>query len=141
MTVYIDTSVLVAYYCPEPLSRRVEEFITVQIKPAISALTEVELFSALSRNVREGGLDRKDASRIASKFISHVDNFMYTVMSLEDHHYRLARDWIGLFKLPLKSLDALHLAIASSESLTIVTADRNLSHSAKALGIEAILFE
>ena len=141
MTVYVDTSVLVAYYCPEPLSQKVEDFITVQLKPAISALTEVELFSALSRKVREEGMGRKDASRIASKFISHVDHFMYAFLSLEDHHYRLARDWIGLFKFPLRSLDALHLAIAASEKLTVVTADRNLSNSAKALGIGAILLK
>ena len=118
-----------------------EDFITVQTKPAISILTEVELFSALSRKVREKGISRKDASRIASKFISHIDNFMYAVTSLEDHHYRLARDCIGLFKLPLKSLDAFHLAIASSENLTIVTSDRSLSNSAKVLGIDAILLE
>ncbi len=141
MTVYIDTSVLVAYYCPEPLSQKVEDFITVQTKPAISAFTEVEFFSALSRKVREKGINRKDANRIASKFISHVDNFMYTLTSIEDHHYRLARDCIGLFKLPLRSLDAVHLAIASSENLTSATADRTLSNSARVLGIDAILLE
>lgn len=50
--VYVDTSVLVAYYCPEPLSVAVQQFLIEQPKPAISSLTEVELFSALARKVR-----------------------------------------------------------------------------------------
>jgi predicted nucleic acid-binding protein len=49
---YIDTSVLVAYYCPEPFADKAEEFLAKIDKPNISALTEVELFSALSRKLR-----------------------------------------------------------------------------------------
>ena len=45
---YIDTSVLVAYYCPEALSEQVQDFLSEQVKPAISTLTEVELFSAIA---------------------------------------------------------------------------------------------
>ena len=60
---------------------------------------------------------------------------------MEQHHYRLARDWIGLFKTGLKTHDALHLAIASAEELTLVTADEGLSKSAKALALHSILLE
>jgi hypothetical protein len=69
LTAYIDTSVLVAYYCPEPLSENVEAFITAQRQLAISALTEIEMFSALSRKVREKAMDRHDAGRVTAKFI------------------------------------------------------------------------
>lgn len=139
MSFYIDTSVLVAYYCPEGLSDKAEEFLTTHSQPAISALTELELFSAVSRKIREGGLSKRDANRIVATFISHTDGRFYTYLPVQLHHYRLARDWIGLFKLGLKSLDALHLAIASSEGLTIVSGDRNLSKSAEALGLKVIL--
>jgi predicted nucleic acid-binding protein len=37
--VYLDTSVLVAYYCPETLSRQVQDLMRKQIKPALSSLT------------------------------------------------------------------------------------------------------
>ncbi len=137
MSFYVDTSVLVAYYSPEPLSDKAEKFLTTHRQPAISALTELELFSAISRKVRKGGMSKKDASRIIPTFISHKDNKLYTYLPVQLHHYTLARDWIGLFKLGLKSLDALHLAIASSEGLTIVSADRNLLRSAEALGLTA----
>jgi predicted nucleic acid-binding protein len=141
LTVYIDTSVLVAYYCPEPLSEKVEAFISSHMQPAISALTEIEMFSAISRKVREKSIDRKDADRIAAKFMSHLDNDYFTYLPVEAHHFRLARDWIGMFKLSLKTLDSLHLAIASSEGLSIVTTDKSLSKSAKGLGLNTILLE
>jgi hypothetical protein len=124
---------LVAYYYPEPLSEKAEKFLTTHLQPSISALTELELFSAVSRKVREGGINKRDANRILATFVSHIDNKFYTYLPVQQHHYRLARDWIGLFKFGLKSLDALHLAIASSEELTIVSADRSLLRSAEAL--------
>jgi hypothetical protein len=46
--VYIDTSVLVAYYRPERLSEKAEELLMGFVRPAISSLTEVEFFSAVS---------------------------------------------------------------------------------------------
>ena len=141
MTVYLDTSVLAAYYCPEPSSERVEVFLTKQVQPVVSALTEVEFYSAVSRKVRERALQRKDATRITSKFMGHLDGRYYSFLPVERHHYRLARDWIGMFNLPLRTLDALHLAICSSEGLDIVTSDPGLLKSAKALSLNAIFIE
>jgi predicted nucleic acid-binding protein len=141
LTVYIDTSVLVSYYCPEPLSEKVEAFFTSHMQPAISGLTEIEMFSAISRKVREKSMDHKDAGRVAAKFISHLDNHYFAYLPVEAHHFRLARDWIGMFKLSLRTLDALHLAIASSEGLSVVTTDQSLVKSAKGLGLNSILLE
>ncbi len=139
--VYVDTSVIVAYYCPEPLSETAEAFLTAHSRPAISSLTELELFSAVARKIREGRLSRKNAGQIISKFLSHVNGYFYLSLPVESHHYRLAREWIGLFTCKLKPLDALHLAIASSEGRTFVTADLDLFESARALSVEAIFLK
>ena len=138
---YIDTSVIVAYYYPEPLSEKAEAFLMAHLRPAISTLTEVEMFSALSRKIREGQLSRKDVARIVAKFLSHVDGHFYTHLFVEPHHYRLARDWIGLFNTNLKTLDALHLAIAHGEGLTFVTADQGLAESAKVLALDVVMLK
>ncbi len=139
MKYYLDTSVIVAYYCPEPLSERTEAFVTGQIQPAISGLTEVELFSAISRKIREGEMDRTEGSRIVARFLAHINDRLYTRLFVVPNHYSLARDWIGQFSMPLRSLDALHLAVASSEGLTIITADEAMAKSAKALAVDAVL--
>lgn len=139
--VYVDTSVLVAYYCPEPLSEKVEAFLTTHMEPIISALTEIELFSAVSKKVRAKEMERVDAGRVVARFLANMESGYYTCLSVKASHYRLARDWIGMFKLSLRTLDSLHLAIASSEDLPIVTTDKNLSKSAKGLGLKNILLE
>jgi len=57
---YLDTSILAAYYCPEPLSDLVEKLIVQLDEPAVSHLTEVELASALSKKIRGGWLTMED---------------------------------------------------------------------------------
>jgi len=139
--IYIDTSVLVAYYCPERLSGKAEELLINYHRPAISSLTEVEFFSAVSGKVRRKEINPKDAGRVAAKFLAHMDGDGYTYIPVEGHHYRLARDWIGMFKMELRTLDAIHLAVASSEGLTLLTSDQGLFKSARALVQDAILLE
>jgi len=141
LTVYIDTSVVVAYYCPERLSEKAEELLMNYLKPAISSLTEVEFFSTVSGKVRKKEIHLKDAGRVIAKFLAHIDADNYTYIPIEGHHYRLARNWIGMFKMELLTLDAIHLAVASSEGLTLVTSDQELFKSAKALAQDAILLE
>jgi uncharacterized protein len=133
---YVDTSVLAAYYCPEILSNRVQAFLSAQINPAISNLTDVELFSAVSRKVRMGELSHADGNRILSKFQAHLTSNLYRVIPIEMQHWRIARGWLSLFNTPLRTLDALHLAVASAEGLILYTSDRQLISSANALGIQ-----
>ena len=53
MTQYVDTSILAAYYCPEPLSERAEQRLRELRPPTISWLTDVELHSALAGVTRD----------------------------------------------------------------------------------------
>jgi len=133
---YIDTSILAAYYCPEALSEQAQSFLGKQIRPAVSDLTEVELFSAVARKVRMEDLSRSDGNRILSKFQSHLDGGLFTVIHLELQHWRIARGWIGLFNTSLKTLDALHLAIASAGNFTLVASDHHLLQAADVLSVK-----
>jgi predicted nucleic acid-binding protein len=51
--VYLDTSILVAYYYPEPISALVEKFVRALSRPRICMLTEVEFAFALAKKVFE----------------------------------------------------------------------------------------
>lgn len=95
--VYLDTSMLVAYYCPEALSQQAQSLLSEAVKPALSYLTEVELFSVVAKKVRSKEMGSADGNRILAKFTSHVDGDFYTIIPVENHHWRLARGWIGLF--------------------------------------------
>ena len=136
---YLDTSVLAAYYCPEPLSEVAEKYIAGPRQPAISRLTEVELASAVSRKIREKSLSQRDGFRILNEFQSHIDNGLFHYLPIESRHYRLAKSWISRFATPLRTLDALHLAVSASSDIELLTADVRLADSARHFGIEVLL--
>jgi len=136
--IYLDTSVLAAYYCPEPLSDRAERIVRSATSPALSELTELELLSALSRKVRARELSAADATRIMGRFTAHVAAGMFQRVVLDHRHFDLARGWMGRLTLSLRTLDTLHLAIASAEALPIATFDRALLRIATVLGVDTV---
>ena len=137
--VYIDTSILVAFYCPEKISDQVEDILVNTSNPAISQLIEVELTSALSRKVRENALSQEDAITILSLFRTHIDEKSYQYLPIQPKHYTTAMNWIAEFNTPLRTLDALHLAIAAQNKAPLLTADIKFAKSAKTLGVDVTL--
>ena len=108
----------------------------IETEPGISQLVEVEMFSALSRRVRMGEISQEDARKIVERFQADVDSGFYACIPLQPIHYQLARDWISRFETPLRTLDALHLAIAALHDLCLVTADKALFVSAEVFGVK-----
>ena len=134
--VYLDTSVLVAYYYPEPISPLVEKFVRGLSRPNISVLTEVEFASAVSKKVRENTLTPEDASRIEGMFQSHIEGGLFRRLMIDADHYQRARGWILQFAVPLRSLDAIHLAVAARNGLKLASSDQRLCNAARHYGIE-----
>ena len=132
---YIDTSVLAAYYCPEPLSELAETKLRGTATLVISDLSELELCSAIARKVRSGGLARQDAIRILSEFQAHADTGRFRRHHLSAQHQRTAKEWLRQMEWPLRTLDALHLAVASTLEATILTADTHMAQCAKGIGL------
>jgi len=83
LTQYVDTSILAAYYCPEPLSERAEQRLRELRPPTISWLTDVELHSALAKKVRMNELAEGDAERIHDLFRTHVTRELYDIVEVE----------------------------------------------------------
>jgi predicted nucleic acid-binding protein len=135
---YLDTSVLVAFYLPERMSAKVQKHLSGSGKAAISSLSEVEFHSAVARRVRMNDLAKSDALKVLSQLRTHVDEGLYRMVPVEQHDYVLARDWLAAFDTPLRTLDALHLAVAFSNDFVLVTADRVFAECATRLGIKCI---
>jgi len=136
---YIDTSLLVPYYCPEALSRGAERTLRGDPRRTVSDLVEIEFFSALSRKVRAREMSTADAARAGGRFLDHLQAGLYTRIAVQRRHYEAARGWLARFTLPLRALDALHLALADQEGLRLATADQDLSRSARNLGVAVTL--
>jgi len=134
--IYLDTSVVAPFYWAEALSNQVEELLSHQTEPTVSQLVEVELVSALSRRVRMAEISQTQASAIAARFQADLDNGFYIRLPLEPLHYTTAHNWISQFNTSLRTLDALHLAVAASNGISLITADAALAESAETLGLQ-----
>lgn len=104
--------------------------------PALSDLSEVELFSALAQKVRVGEMCPEDAARVRALFLQHLDRGHFDRLALGRRHYQLARDWLASPPAPLRSLDALHLAAAALADRVLITADRRQAVAGEALGLQ-----
>jgi len=136
---YVDTSVLGAYYCPEPLSAAAETALRDLATPVVSTLTEVEFASLIARKRRLRELTERQARAILDLFAEHVAEGFYRRVPLGTEHFLRAHDLLATFSSALRTLDALHLAAALAENLPLLTADRDFGRAAKRHEAAAIL--
>lgn len=104
-------------------------------QPAISVLVGLEFASVLARKVRAGELPRKDARAALAEFRDHEQAGLYHVLPVDPAHYMRARRWIESFRATLRTLDALHLAVAARVGFAILTADVRLARAARQLRV------
>ncbi|WP_341481328.1 type II toxin-antitoxin system VapC family toxin [Salinibacter ruber] len=135
LTTYVDTSVLAAYHCPEPLSEQSERRVRALNPPVISRLTDVELHSALAKKVRRDELTEEDAQRVQELFRDHCDRGLYHTVSIQDTDFLQARRWMAQRSTALRTLDALHLATANRHELRVLTADRIMNRAGRHLDL------
>ena len=133
--IYIDTSVLVAYYLPEPLSERAERALRRAGTPSISPLVELEFASVLGRKVRARELAPAAARAALEQFRAHQEEGLYRRLEIGTTDYDQARRWVEAFGPPLRTLDALHLSVAALAGARLLTADAQLARAARALRV------
>ncbi len=127
---YIDTSLLVAAYLPESKSVKVQALLSKTI-PAISLLTEVEFCSAVAKKTRLHEIDKDQAQEVIALFNSHLEDDLFKRVGVTTQHFHFARYCLSKLQTSLRALDALHMAIASIEELTLITADTELAKAAR----------
>jgi predicted nucleic acid-binding protein len=137
--IYVDTSVLAAYYCPEPLSEQAQRALAQEDELAISSLVELEFVSAIARKVRTHEMRRPDAHRILAVFQSHLEQGIYTRLGVDAAHFAQAREWLATLVVSLHTLDALHLALAAMNGCSLMTADTALAKACAKVGVTARL--
>lgn len=141
--VYIDTSALVKWYVRESRSDDFETWIRQATAPTISSLTLVEMRCLLARRRRAGSLDEQAESRAHGLFLQDIDQRHLTVEAIDDADVRTAAHLITRIRAhSLRSLDAIHLTLCTSRSITqLATADTVMAAAAEELGIEVVRFD
>ena len=134
MSFYLDASALVALLTVEPLSGRADNFIASVREPLIvSDLASAEFASAIARRVRmrettlaEARADLADFDLWVMRFTQRAEAGAVDIAT--------AITFLRRLDLPLKTPDAIHIAIAQRVGATLVTFDRQMAASARALG-------
>jgi predicted nucleic acid-binding protein len=139
-SVYIDTSSLVKFYYPEEGSDRVEDVLLSVDRVYLSHLTVVEMASALTQKVRTGDVTKRAEGIIWTAFQDDLHAGKVEMVQLHERHYLKAVEIIRKYGSShgIKTLDALHLAIAHSlPQATFLSSDKPLLRIARAIGIES----
>ena len=137
MELYLDTSALAKWYLNEPFSEEFEAFIQEESPPAISRLSVVEFRCLLARRRRAGEITKAIESRVYASFEKDVGAGFLQVYPVADEHLIAALGLITrLGRYPLRTLDALHLAIAQGiQCRRLATADKTMADAGKAVGL------
>ena len=137
---YLDTSVLVALFIPEPDSAAVRAWFDARPAGsfAISDWTLVEFASAMGIKVRTGALSPAQARSARSLMNQLATESLRVIVPTRDDYARAA-GYLGRHELALRAGDALHAAITQSESrIRLVTLDRRLIDAGRKLKIRIV---
>ena len=135
---YCDTSVVVAYYVPEDHSATAERLLESVDRRMISALVLTEASAAFRRKVHDKVLSRSNAQAAFADFRRDVATGIFSIIDIERRHYDHAASQVWATKERLRTLDAVHLAVAELDGLTMLTADEVLAKAAKDLGVTSL---
>jgi predicted nucleic acid-binding protein len=141
MAAYIDTSALAKCYIREPRSLDVLDWADAQDEIVTSPLTLVEFRCVLARRRRARQIDLS-LERVALAEFDRDVQARWRIQQDAVSLFSEARQLIDLIpELPLRALDALHLAYARHHGATsFATADKNQAEAARALGIPIAVF-
>ncbi|GAB1411318.1 MAG: ribonuclease VapC [Candidatus Desulfobacillus denitrificans] len=139
--IYADTSALVKRYLDEPFSADFDGLLQ-QGAMAISRLNIVEMRCALARRRRNGEISALRESRVNSELAADIQDGALWVSDLGNDHFTAAYHLIGrLAHVPLRTLDAMHLAVAERIPATaFATADSTQAEAAQTLGFDVHRF-
>jgi uncharacterized protein len=140
IALYVDSSALAKLYVPEVESDRLDAFLRGKVGLMISELAITEVLSAVARRKRDGELKPELANRIRDALLMDADSGSFARLHLDPSVHRAAeRLLLATDSVPLRTLDALHVALAFSGSAThVLTFDRRMREAALQSGFSVI---
>jgi predicted nucleic acid-binding protein len=141
--VYVDTSALVKRYISEAGSDTFDAFFLDRAPLAISRLTIVEMRCALARRRLSRQISAELEAQVLEAFRLDMQDGALAVSSFLEDDLTLAYHLMDeVADLPLRTLDALHLAVARRHAIPeFSTADRKQAEAARELGFALHRFD
>ena len=139
MRFYLDTSLLVAALCSESKADAAYRWLGAQPvgSLAISVWSQSEFASALAIKVRTGQIGLPTVAVIKPVW-DEMQRDMLTTLVLENADFTRAANMIATSTVPLRSGDALHLAVVERTGLALASFDLRMLAAAEAFGMLAV---
>ncbi|MBU6397096.1 MAG: type II toxin-antitoxin system VapC family toxin [Rhodospirillales bacterium] len=140
MSLYLDTSLLVAALTNEAETARMQAWLAAQVPEElmISDWVVTEFSSALSIKLRTGQLQPAHRADALAMF-THLTTESFTLLPISGQQFRTAARYADQYTLGLRAGDALHLASCADHGATLCTLDRRLSEAGRTLGVKTLL--
>jgi predicted nucleic acid-binding protein len=138
--IYLDSSALVKLYLPEPESESLDSLLRGRRDLMISELSMTEVLSAVARRRREGALSLPQAYELRNALLSDADSGSFRRLHLSAAIHREAeRSLLGAESVGLRTLDALHIALAlSAPAASVATFDFRMRAAAEQAGLKVL---
>jgi predicted nucleic acid-binding protein len=140
LTLYLDTSLLVAALTNETESGRMQAWLGEQ-EPgglAISDWVITEFSAVLSMKLRSGQIEAIHRADALAMFTRLAADSLTTLL-ISGLQFHTAARFADQHALGLRAGDALHLAICADHGATLCTLDRRLSDAGPVLGVKTML--
>ena len=138
--IYLDSSALAKLYVPEPESDSLDTFLRGRRDLLISELAITEELTAVARKRRDAKLTAAQSFEIRDAVLADADSGSFYRLDLSPLVHRQAeRLLLNVESVALRTLDALHVALALHGSATyIVTFDARMRAVALHAGLKAV---
>lgn len=136
--IYADTSLLLPIYVPEVNSDRANSAVEGAEALLVSDLTVAEFLVGLARKVKLGTLSPEGAGEVQSALERHLTEGFLQRIAVVSSHSEAAGDLAFRSPVMLRTLDAIHLAVAVEHEASLATLDGRLSEAARAIGVEVL---
>lgn len=136
--IYVDTSLLLPVYVPEERSEEANRLLETVSSIVISDLTFAEFHVGLARKVKLGTLSASQSGAAQAALDSHLRDGVLQRVALQSSHYDAAGRMASKAAGMLRTLDALHVAVAAGLGSPMATFDGRLAEAARDLGFEVL---
>lgn len=136
--IYADTSLLLPIYVPEQRSEEANGLVEGETALWISDLTVAEFLVGLARKVKLGSLPLDRAEQVRTTFEQHVAGGFLKRVPTTGAHSEAAGELALRSPVLLRTLDAIHLAVAVELEATLATLDTRLADAGRGLGFPVL---